>query len=120
MVGEEDLEEWNCTPLGISLIKVGMTKKSRPGRQLSAAELELIERLREHPELMERFQSLLEITASVEGAVKKAAEVEQQLIQEMRRLGNASMESWAAGAEKAVGDQLKRTDASAGVRKKKR
>lgn len=97
-----------------------MTKKSPPGRQLSAVELELIERLRQHPELMERFRSLLEITASAEGSVRKADEVEKLLIEEMRRLGNVSMESWAAGAEKAVGDQLKRTDPSAGVRKKKR
>jgi hypothetical protein len=96
-----------------------MRKKSPPKAQLSAVELELIERLREHPELMERFQSLLEITASAEGSVKKADEVEKLLIQEMRRLGNVSMESWAAGAEKAAGDELKRTDPLAGVRKKK-
>jgi len=64
-----------------------MTKKSPPGRQLSAAELELIERLREHPELMERFRSLLELTASAEGSVRKADEVEKLLIEEMRRFG---------------------------------
>jgi len=97
-----------------------MKRKSPPERQLSTAELELIERLRKHPELMERFQSLLEITASAEGSVKKADEVEQLLIQEMRRLGSVSMESWAAGAEKAVGDQFKAERALGGRAQKKR
>ena len=82
--------------------------------------MRLIERLREHPELMERFQSILEITASAEGPVKRADEVEELLIQQMRRLGNASMESWASRAEKTLGEQLKGKEPSAGVRKKKR
>jgi hypothetical protein len=97
-----------------------MKKKSPFEKPLSASELELIKRLRESPELRERFQSLLEITASAEGSLKKADEVEKLLIEEMRRLGNVSMGSWAARAEKTVGDQLRRAQPSAGVRKKKR
>jgi hypothetical protein len=97
-----------------------MTKKNTQPAKLSAQELELIERLREHPDLMERFQSILEISANAEGPVKRADEVEGLLIEEMRRLGNATMGSWAASAEKRLGEQLEQKDASAGVRKKKR
>ena len=68
-----------------------MTKNNSQSTTLSAQELQLIERLREHPELMERFQSILEISANAEGPEKSADEVEGLLIEEMRRLGNATM-----------------------------
>jgi hypothetical protein len=42
------------------------------------------------------------------------------LIQEMRRLGNTTMGSWAARAEKRLVESLKHQDESARVRKKKR
>ena len=94
-----------------------MTKKNSP---LSAQEQQLIERLREHPELLERFQSILEISANTDGPIKSADQVEALLIEQMRRLGNTTMADWAASAEKRLGDQLEQKDASAGVRKKKR
>lgn len=94
-----------------------MTKKNS---HLNAQEKQLIERLRQHPELMERFESILEISANAEGPIKSADEVEALLIEEMRRLGNTTMRDWAAGAEKRLGDELRRKDTSAGVQKKKR
>jgi hypothetical protein len=97
-----------------------MTKKNSASAKLSAQELQLIERLREHPELMERFQTILEISANAEGPVKSADEVEGLLIQEMRRLGNTTMGEWAVSAEKRLGEQLEHKDASARARKKKR
>lgn len=93
-----------------------MTKKHS---HLNAQEEQLIERLRQHPELMERFQSILEISANAQGPIKSADEVEALLIEEMRRLGNTTMSDWAASAEKRLGDQLQRKDVSAGVHKKK-
>ena len=97
-----------------------MTKKNSQTRKLSAQEEQLIGRLREHPDLMERFQSILEISANAQGPVKSADEVEGRLIEEMRRLGNTTMADWAASAEKRLGEQLEQRDASARVRKKKR
>ena len=95
-------------------------KDKHPKRStLSTGELQLIEQLREHPELMERFQSILEITSSTEGPLKRADEVEGLLIEEMRRLGKTSMESWAAQTERRLTEQLKAKDSSANVRKKK-
>jgi len=95
-----------------------MTKKKTKSGELSALDLRLIERLRQHPELMERFQSILEISAS-EGSVKSADEVEGLLIEEMRRLGNTAMGDWASSAERKLGEQLEQMDPSARARKKK-
>lgn len=97
-----------------------MTKKKVESNELSAREEQLIERLRKHPELMERFQSILEISASADGSVKSADEVEGLLIEEMRRLGNTAMGDWASSAEKKLGEQLEQKDPSASARKKKR
>jgi hypothetical protein len=97
-----------------------MTKKYTRPAKLSAPERQLIEQLREHPDLMERFQTILEITANQEGPLKSADEVEGLLIEEMRRLGNLTMAGWAAGAETRLAGQLGQKDASARVRKKKR
>ncbi len=101
----------------MSVFTVGMTKKNS---WLNAPELRLIERLREHPELMERFQSILEISANADGPVKRADAVEGLLIEELRRLGHTTMGSWAASAEPRLGEQLQQQDASAAERKKKR
>jgi hypothetical protein len=94
-----------------------MTKKNS---QLSPEELQLIEQLREHPELMERFQMILEISANADGPVKSADEIEGLLIQEMRRLGNTTLGSWAASAERRLAEQLKQKDSWARAHKKKR
>jgi len=96
-----------------------MKHKHPHDSKLSTDELQLINRLREHPELMERFKTILEITANTDGPIKQADEVEALLIEEMRRLGNASIESWASRAERTLGEQLKQKDSSAVVRKKK-
>jgi len=86
---------------------------------LSAEEWPLIEQLREHPELMDRFKTILEITTREEGPLKRADEVEGLLIEELRLLGNPRMGSWAARAERSLAEQLKQKDSSANVRKKK-
>ena len=70
--------------------------------------------------MMERFQSILEISAGAQGPVKSADEIEGLLIQEMRCLGNTTMGEWATRTEKRLGEELERMDASARVRKKKR
>ncbi len=97
-----------------------MKQKRPPQTKLSEAELHLIERLRQHPELAERFGSILEITATADGPLKRADEIEELLIEELRRLGNTTMGSWASRAEQSLGEVLQQKDASAAVRKKKR
>ena len=97
-----------------------MKKKPSQPPTLNAAELQLIEQLRKHPELFERVRSILELVSSVEGPIRKADEIEALVIEEIRRLGHATMETWAGKAEQTLADQLKQKDASASVRKKKR
>jgi len=77
-----------------------MQKKTTP---LTEEELRHITRLRKRPDLMERFASILEISEGEEGEVRSADEVEALLIEEVRKLGNASMEGWAKGAEARAG-----------------
>ncbi len=86
--------------------------------QLSTEEQRLIQHLRKHPELMERFKQILEIAANTDGPIKTADEVEALLIEEMRRLGNATMQGWGEQVEQRLGEQLKQKNVSAVVRKK--
>lgn len=95
-----------------------MKHKKSEHPKLNAAELQMIEQLRNHPELSERVGSILQITASAEGSLKKADEIEALLIEEMRRLGHAAMETWAGQAEQSLAAELKQKDASASMRKK--
>ena len=97
-----------------------MKSKKSDQPTLHAAELQLIEQLRKHPELFERVRSILEITASAEGTIKKADEVEALLIEAMRRLGHTTMETWAGKVEQTLGAELEQKDTSASIRKKKR
>jgi hypothetical protein len=97
-----------------------MKRKKTVAKAISAQELQLIEQLRQHPEIMERVQSILAIAGNAEGPLKTADEVEELLIQEMRRLGHATMSQWAIGAEERVSTELKSRDSTVRSRKKKR
>jgi hypothetical protein len=97
-----------------------MEEKKGASRELSPEEIQLIERLREQPRMMERMQRILEIAHSSEGPLKTADEIEELLIEEMRRLGNATLTEWATQAEQRVGQELKAQDPGVLKRKKKR
>lgn len=93
-------------------------KTDAPG--LTPSETRLIEQLREHPEMMVRVQSILEIVRNAEGPLKTADEVEELVIEEMRRLGNVTLSQWASQAEERVSTELQRQDPTVRSRKKKR
>jgi len=97
-----------------------MTEKKTVHRQLTDQEMQFIEQLRENPEIMARFQSILDITRNADGPLKTADEVEELLIQEIRCLGNTTMNRWAVHAQERVGQELKEQDPSIRSRKKKR
>ena len=90
------------------------------GHKFSQREVRLIEQLRQQPEMLERLRSILELTGDVEGPLKTADEVEELLIQELRRLGNTTLCQWATQAEVRVSDELKGQDPTIRSRKKKR
>lgn len=97
-----------------------MKQKKAGPKTLNPQEAKLIEQLRAHPELLERFQSILQIACDEEGPLKTADEVEQLLIQEMRRLGSTTMHQWAHQAEERVTTELRQADPTVLSRKKKR
>lgn len=97
-----------------------MKDKKRAGKELTRQETDLIHQLREHPEIMERVQKILAIAEDTEGPLKTADQIEELLIEEMRRLGGATLQEWATQAEERIGRELKNQDPSALKRKKKR
>jgi hypothetical protein len=97
-----------------------MEDKERDLQNLSQCEINLIHRLRKQPKVMERVQRILEISNSSEGPLKTADEIEELLLEEMRRLGNDTMTEWATQAEKRVGQELQQQDPTVLKRKKKR
>jgi len=97
-----------------------MKKQKTDALCLTQPETRLIEQLREHPEMMVRVQSILEIARNAEGPLKTADEVEELLIEEMRRLGNVTLSQWASQAEERVSTELKSQDSTVRSRKKKR
>lgn len=97
-----------------------MEEKKRASRELSPEEIRLVERLRQQPKMMEGVERILEIANSAEGALKTADEIEELLIEEMRRLGNTTMTEWAIQAEQRVGQELTAGEPEVLKRKKKR
>jgi len=97
-----------------------MKKKKADTGEFTQSETELIKQLRKHPEMMVRVQSILEIARNAEGPLKTADEVEELLIQELRRLGNVTLGQWAIQAEERVSTELKSENPTVRSRKKKR
>ena len=88
--------------------------------KFTAQETRLIERLRQHPEMLDRVRSILDLAHATDGPLQSADEVEELLIQELRQLGHSTMNQWATQAEVRVGEELQRQDVTVRSRKKKR
>jgi biotin carboxylase len=97
-----------------------MKRKKAVTQALTAQEIHLLELLRRHPEMQDRVQSILEIVGNEEGPLKTADEVEELVIQELRRLGSATLHQWANQAEERVSAELQQQDPTVLSRKKKR
>ena len=83
-----------------------MRKKPTPEQ----SDLELLERLKQHPEMKERFLAILALVEEKTGAVSRADEVEALLVEEVRRLGAQSMGDWARGAHGRIAAEIKAQD----------
>jgi hypothetical protein len=79
----------------------------------------LIEKLRKRPRLMERLESIVAMSEAEGEKLPTADEVEERLIEEIRRLGSEVMGQWAENAESRVGQELEQKQPGVGVRKKK-
>ncbi len=99
---------------------VGMTKPKKANSSPSAPEQRLLNQLRKNPHLMERFQRILDLAESSDGPLKTADEIEDALIEEMRRLGNETMHHWAVQAEDRVTEELKSKESGKVLSRKKK
>lgn len=57
------------------------------------------ERLRDYPELKERFEAILAIAEAEGNELERADDAEQRAIEEVRKLGNEVMHGWARRRE---------------------
>ncbi len=96
-----------------------MKKTTENPENNSQREQRLIERLRQHPELMERLESIVAISEADGGKLARADEVEERLVEEIRKLGLEVMGRWMQSAEARVAEDFQRKNPRAGVRKKK-
>lgn len=55
----------------------------------------LEQRLQAHPELKAKIEALLSVVENAQGAVIRADAAEQQVIEEIRQLGQAALQGWA-------------------------
>lgn len=53
------------------------------------------ERLQKYPQLQQRIEALLDIVENSAGDANKADEAEELLFQELRRMGQSALTSWA-------------------------
>jgi len=96
-----------------------MKKETSPKGEFSQEERQLIERLRQRPEMMERVRSILDIAQEANGAMT-ADQAEALLVEEMRKLGNTTLRDWAGGVQERLTADLRQKDATVRSRKKKR
>ena len=60
----------------------------------------LLDYLKQHPQLRNRVESLLLVVMDEQGELQEADAAELQLIEQMRRMGQESLQAWAS--EQAV------------------
>lgn len=65
-----------------------MEGRLKPSRSLE-------DRLRDHPELRAKMESLLAVVENAAGDVEKAAEAERRVTEELRQMGNEALHGWA-------------------------
>jgi hypothetical protein len=94
-------------------IKLGMSKKTQSRKDAE----NLLKRLENRPDLLERFSSILDLAEDDEE--RAFDEVESLLIEEVRKLGNETMGSWVSRREEQVAQKLK-SESKVQQREKKR
>jgi len=62
----------------------------------------LEERLREHPELRERFEKMLDLVENADGDCVLADEAELRVLEQVRGLGRELLQSWAETGQERV------------------
>jgi hypothetical protein len=84
-----------------------MNKKKSRKMSVSPQDQELLEVLDRHPEMRERVLSILSMADNADGQPRRADDVEALLIEEIRKLGNATMGEWARSSEEQAAHQMR-------------
>jgi len=79
----------------------------------------IIEGLRRNPQMMDRIEAILRL-GQAEGGIKSADEVEELLIEEIRKLGAETLSTWAANVEQTLATEVKARPTKVQQREKKR
>jgi hypothetical protein len=64
---------------------------------MSLSDDALLERLNAHPKLRSRVEAMLLIVMDEMGTLQEADAAEMELIEQMRRMGQESLQAWATG-----------------------
>lgn len=64
---------------------------------IKVSDEEILGGLQRHPQIRSRVAALLAVVEDCKGDLKRADDAEDRLIEEMRRLGQQAMQSWAQG-----------------------
>lgn len=101
-------------------------KKDREEEELETRAKEMVKRLQEHPGLLERVEALLDIAQAPQREGEAGMDVnaiEDRVVNEVRRLGQQTMEQWAQHAQEQVTQEVEsgteRGPRGAKVRKKR-
>ena len=80
-----------------------------------------VEGLKAQPELFAQFESILGLASAGKGDApwRTADEVEALLVEEVRKLGNQTMQHWAQGAQARALEDCKKEHPTARVKKKR-
>ena len=68
----------------------------------SANPSEFLARLQRHPELQAKFDALLDVVENAAGDASKADEVEQRVFEELRRMGQQAIQTWAERKQRRI------------------
>lgn len=96
--------------------RLGMASSNRKETKRRAQDV--ARRLERHPELLERFESILDLSQSDE--LKTLDEIESVLIEEVRKLGGETLQSWASRREEQLEKKLREENENVRMREKKR
>lgn len=80
---------------------------------ITEADIQLLDRLKRHPQLRARMESLLGVVEDVAGDVEKADAAERRVIEELRHLGHEVLTAWA---ERSVEKNMATAEVESGIR----
>jgi endonuclease/exonuclease/phosphatase family metal-dependent hydrolase len=85
---------------------------------LDEQDIVLLQRIKRHPLLRARVESLLGVVEDAEGDLEKADAAERRVIEELRQMGNEVLTEWAQGGiEKSAAQARAAADVRSGGKK---